>query len=50
MWDKGGKVIKVPFAVGSGNEVCVLEAFRKWSKVGPFRSWNKDDLLHHASL
>ena len=25
MWDKGGKVIKVPFVVGRWNEVRVLE-------------------------
>ena len=34
VWGKGGKVIKVQFAVGAGMESVNLEPFCKWSKDG----------------
>ena len=33
------------FCSWSGNEVCVLKPFRKWSRAGPFHSWSRDGIL-----
>jgi len=49
VWDKSGKIIEVPFTVGTGTACVCLESFLKWSRAGLFCSWSRDGIFHVAS-